>query len=200
MAAPVEAWSLARLPHPEVPLAFACDPEGALVAISLGADVDHLARQAARAGSRVQEAAASEASARGLAEAAEQLAAYLAGSRRAFALRLRPIGPEFSRRVWAVLLSIPFGVTWSYGQVAVALGTPGASRSVGRACGDNPLPLVIPCHRVVGADGSLTGFGGGLPCKRWLLGHEGALPAATDGATLPLFPGLASTTAPGGRA
>lgn len=105
--------------------------------------------------------------------AAEQLGEYLAGARRTVDLPLAPSGTAFQQSVWQVLREIPYGATWSYGQVAARLGLhPGASRAVGLANGANPLPVVVPCHRVVGADGSLTGFGGGLERKRFLLDLE----------------------------
>lgn len=83
-------------------------------------------------------------------------------------------GTAFQRKVWTALTTIPVGETWSYAQLAAAIGAPKAVRAVGLANGANPVPIVIPCHRVIGADGSLTGFGGGLARKRWLLRHEGA--------------------------
>jgi methylated-DNA-[protein]-cysteine S-methyltransferase len=83
-------------------------------------------------------------------------------------------GTEFQRKVWKALTTIPVGETWSYAQLAAAIGKPKAVRAVGLANGANPVPIVIPCHRVIGANGSLTGFGGGLERKRWLLRHEGA--------------------------
>lgn len=115
-----------------------------------------------------------------LAAAAEQIEEYFAGARRAFDLELAVEGTRFQRRVWRALRSIPFGELRSYGELAREIGRPGASRAVGAANGANPLPLVVPCHRVVGADGSLTGFGGGLETKRWLLEFEGATPAAAQ--------------------
>jgi methylated-DNA-[protein]-cysteine S-methyltransferase len=81
-------------------------------------------------------------------------------------------GTPFQREVWKTLRSIPAGTTWSYGQLAAKIGRAGASRAVGAANGANPIPIVVPCHRVIGADGSLTGFGGGLANKKWLLDHE----------------------------
>jgi len=102
----------------------------------------------------------------------EQLEAYFAGDRTDFDLPLRPHGTEFQRRVWAGLVAIPYGRTTSYGALATELGNPTASRAVGLANGRNPIAVIIPCHRVIGADGSLTGYGGGLDRKRWLLGHE----------------------------
>jgi methylated-DNA-[protein]-cysteine S-methyltransferase len=103
----------------------------------------------------------------------DQLAEYFAGERREFDLRLAPEGTPFERSVWEELRRIPFGETRSYGEIAGAIGRPGAARAVGRANGANPIPIVVPCHRVIGADGSLTGFGGGLEAKSRLLEIEG---------------------------
>jgi methylated-DNA-[protein]-cysteine S-methyltransferase len=110
-----------------------------------------------------------------LRRAEKQLAEYFSGKREMFDLPLAPTGTEFQMRVWNALAKIPFGQTRTYGQIAKALKKPLAARAVGAACGQNPLSIVIPCHRVVGATGSLTGFGGGLSMKEWLLKHEGAL-------------------------
>lgn len=112
-----------------------------------------------------------------LREPREQLLAYFRGERTTFDLPLHPVGTPFQVQVWRTLASIPFGATWSYGELAKRIGLPKAMRAVGAANGRNPLPIVLPCHRVIGADGSLTGFGGGLPLKRYLLEHEGALQA-----------------------
>lgn len=109
-----------------------------------------------------------------LERAGAQLDEYFAGARRDFDLPLAPRGTDFQRQVWSALRSIPFGATWSYAEVARRIGRPEAVRAVGAANGRNPIGIVIPCHRVVGSDGSLTGYGGGLPRKRWLLAHEGA--------------------------
>jgi len=106
------------------------------------------------------------------AEVARQMREYFAGERTVFDLTLAPRGTEFQLRVWAALLEIPAGQTWSYGQLAAHIGRPSASRAVGAANGNNPLVVVVPCHRVVGANGTLTGYGGGLSRKRWLLEHE----------------------------
>ncbi|GAB2609633.1 methylated-DNA--[protein]-cysteine S-methyltransferase [Novilysobacter erysipheiresistens] len=106
----------------------------------------------------------------------QQLEEYFAGDRAAFDLPLAPRGTAFQRDVWQMLASIPYGDTISYAQLATRGGKPSATRAVGAANGRNPLPIVLPCHRVIGADGSLTGFGGGLPTKRFLLQLEGALP------------------------
>jgi methylated-DNA-[protein]-cysteine S-methyltransferase len=110
-----------------------------------------------------------------LREARAQLAAYFAGRLRELDLPLAPRGGPFELRVWKALLEIPYGTTCSYSDIARRLGSPGASRAVGAANGRNPLPIVVPCHRVIGADGSLTGYGGGLETKRYLLRLEGAL-------------------------
>jgi methylated-DNA-[protein]-cysteine S-methyltransferase len=109
-------------------------------------------------------------------EAAAQLDAYFAGDLMEFDLRLDLDGTEFQRRCWLALATIPYGQTVSYGEQArrLDLGSE-AARAVGAANGQNPLPIVLPCHRVIGANGSLTGFGGGLHRKRFLLEHEGAL-------------------------
>lgn len=101
-----------------------------------------------------------------------QLDEYFAGDRRDFDLTLDPAGTAFQRRVWAALADIPYGETTSYGRVAATIGSPSASRAVGLANGQNPISIVVGCHRVVGANGALTGYGGGLDAKRWLLAHE----------------------------
>jgi methylated-DNA-[protein]-cysteine S-methyltransferase len=108
-----------------------------------------------------------------LARTAAQLAEYFAGERRAFDLPLDFRGTDFQKGVWAQLLTIPFGETRSYGELARALGNPTASRAVGAANGRNPISIIAPCHRVVGASGSLTGFAGGLETKAFLLKLEG---------------------------
>jgi methylated-DNA-[protein]-cysteine S-methyltransferase len=110
-----------------------------------------------------------------LAEAARQLDAYFAGRLEEFDLELAPEGTPFQREVWQELERIPYGTTISYGELAERIGKPSAVRAVGTANGANPLPIVIPCHRVIGADGSLTGYGGGLEKKEALLSLEGAL-------------------------
>lgn len=107
-----------------------------------------------------------------LAEPRRQLEEYFAGERTAFDLDLHPIGTPFQRAVWTELGRIPYGVTISYAELARRIGQPLAVRAVGAANGRNPLPIVLPCHRVIGSNGSLTGFGGGLPTKRFLLSME----------------------------
>jgi methylated-DNA-[protein]-cysteine S-methyltransferase len=114
-----------------------------------------------------------------LRRAAAQLGEYFAGARRTFDLPLAPRGTSFQLAVWRALAAIPYGATISYTELASRVGRPAAVRAVGAANGRNPLPIVLPCHRVIGADGSLTGFGGGLPAKRFLLELEGALPRAS---------------------
>jgi methylated-DNA-[protein]-cysteine S-methyltransferase len=104
--------------------------------------------------------------------AREQLRAYFAGELIDFDLPLAAKGSEFQRRVWQALRAIPFGVTVSYGEIARRISLPTASRAVGAANGRNPISIIVPCHRVIGANGTLTGYGGGLDRKRWLLGHE----------------------------
>ena len=108
-------------------------------------------------------------------DACEQLAEYFNGERVTFDVPLAPVGTEFQRDVWRTLQSIPFGETRSYQEIADALGKPNATRAVGAANGQNPISILIPCHRVVGSDGRLTGYAGGLSFKRGLLALEGSL-------------------------
>jgi methylated-DNA-[protein]-cysteine S-methyltransferase len=108
-----------------------------------------------------------------LAECARQLEEYFAGTRSDFALDLAAGGTEFERQVWGELVKIPFGKRCSYLEIAERLGNPGAVRAVGLANSRNPIAIIVPCHRVVGSDGSLTGYAGGLWRKQWLLEHEG---------------------------
>ena len=105
-------------------------------------------------------------------EVIDQLDAYFAGARPAFDVPLAPAGTPFQRDAWMALRDIPYGHTRSYAEQAAALGRPRAIRAVGAANGRNPIAIVVPCHRVVGSRGSLTGYGGGLDRKRWLLEHE----------------------------
>jgi methylated-DNA-[protein]-cysteine S-methyltransferase len=111
-----------------------------------------------------------------LPEAVRQLTEYFAGRRREFDLPLRFEGTPFQQRVWRELTAIPYGETWSYGELAKRINQPSASRAVGLANGRNPISILVPCHRVIGANGSLTGYGGGLERKRWLLAHESGTP------------------------
>jgi methylated-DNA-[protein]-cysteine S-methyltransferase len=114
--------------------------------------------------------------------AARQLGEYFAGTRRQFDLELAPRGSAFEQQVWALLTTIPYGETRSYGQLAAALGDPGAAQAVGNANGWNPISIIVPCHRVVGTSGGLTGYAGGLHRKRFLLSLEE--PPAADGGRL----------------
>jgi methylated-DNA-[protein]-cysteine S-methyltransferase len=107
--------------------------------------------------------------------ACAQLAAYFTGTLTTFHLPLSPTGTVFQCRVWDTLRRIPFGESTTYGELARRIGTPHAARAVGAANGRNPLPIIVPCHRVIGADGTLTGFGGGIERKHWLLEHERAV-------------------------
>ena len=109
----------------------------------------------------------------------DQLEAYFAGERTDFELDLNLVGSDFQRRVWQALLAIPYGETRSYGQIADQIGASGAARAVGLANGHNPIAIIVPCHRVIGASGSLTGYGGGLNRKRWLLDMERTRTSAT---------------------
>lgn len=117
-----------------------------------------------------------------MSHAIAQLEEYLAGSRREFELDIDPAGTEFQQRVWSALTTIPFGQTRTYGQIAAQIGSPGAARAVGLACGRNPIAIVVPCHRVVASGGSLGGYGGGLEWKKRLLGIESnAMPEVAEG-------------------
>ena len=121
---------------------------------------------------RFPDAVIGERSDEGFTDVVRQLGEYFAGERTAFDLPLRPVGSGFELAVWDQLTRIPYGETRSYGYVAQAVGAPGGAQAVGAATGRNPLAIVVPCHRVIGADGSLVGFGGGLPRKRFLLDLE----------------------------
>ena len=107
-----------------------------------------------------------------LKEAVSQIDEYFRGQRKDFSLKLHLQGTEFQKKVWRELLKIPYGRTASYGEVAAALGSPRAARAVGQANHHNPIAIVIPCHRIIGGDGRLVGYGGGLWRKEWLLAHE----------------------------
>ena len=120
-------------------------------------DADEVARDSAR-----------------VADVRREVTEYFAGTRQQFSVKLAPSGTPFQNKVWAALARIPFGETRSYGQLAAELGNPDASRAVGRANATNPICLIVPCHRVIGADGSLTGFAFGEELKRRLLDHESA--------------------------
>ena len=150
-------------------LALVADDAGRLRA--LGWTTDHArAELAARLGDGTELAAATDPG--GITRA---LGAYFDGELAALdAIAVEPGGTPFQAAVWGALRTIPCGSTWSYGELARRIGKPAAVRAVGLANGANPIAIVIPCHRVIGSDGSLTGYGGGLPRKRWLLAHERA--------------------------
>ena len=113
-------------------------------------------------------------------QAVEQLMAYFAGMRQAFDFRLNPVGTAFQQKVWQALLDVPYGTTISYLALSRQLGDEKAIRAVAAANGRNPLWIVVPCHRIIGSDGSLTGYAGGLWRKQWLLEHEGAFARSTQ--------------------
>ncbi|HEX7049748.1 MAG TPA: methylated-DNA--[protein]-cysteine S-methyltransferase [Longimicrobiales bacterium] len=160
-----------RIPTPIGEVAALVEDDGALVALPY-VDGGSAAQIARRAG--LPDVSLVWDSERG-APVAAQLDEYFRGERRAFDLPLRPRGTPFQQRVWRALLDIPYGATISYGALAARVGRPGSARAVGRANGTNPIPIIIPCHRVVGADGALTGYGGGIERKQRLLALEGAL-------------------------
>ena len=150
------------LPGAAMTVVVATDEEGAVIGLRFGAAADH----AAWLGPARPDPAATGA-------AAAQLRAYAAGETETFELPLRLAGSEFQLAVWSELLRIPYGATTTYGAVAEAIGRPGRARPVGTAVGSNPIGIVVPCHRVIGANGSLTGFAGGLDNKTALLVREG---------------------------
>lgn len=160
-----------RPARPELPRSYAIldSPIGPLTLVSRG---ELLCEVWFPEGSEPAEIAAAVEDHGPLEVALRQLEEYFRGERTTFDLELAPEGTPFQLRVWEQLLAIPFGETRSYGEIAQAIGQPEAARGVGAANGSNPIPIVIPCHRVIGASGALTGFGGGLDTKRWLLDHE----------------------------
>ena len=119
------------------------------------------------------------------AAAVAQVAEYFAGERDVFELDLAPRGTAFQRSVWQALRDIPAGETLTYGELARELGRPGASRAVGAATGRNPISIIVPCHRLVGASGAMTGYAGGIERKRWLLDHERGLAGSGSGQDRP---------------
>jgi methylated-DNA-[protein]-cysteine S-methyltransferase len=165
-----ESLILESLATPFGPILVAADAEGRLCAVEFWNDEAEM-----RALLRRHFGAAPAAFGQVPASIRAAFERYFAGDRTALkAVPWRTGGTEFQRKVWTALTTIPVGETWSYAQLAGAIGKPTAVRAVGLANGANPIPIVVPCHRVIGANGSLTGFGGGLDRKRWLLRHEGA--------------------------
>ncbi|HUZ13243.1 MAG TPA: methylated-DNA--[protein]-cysteine S-methyltransferase [Caulobacteraceae bacterium] len=165
-----ERLILDALETPIGPILIATDEEGRLRAVDFFADEDGLRRLLAR-----QYGPVAADTGQAPAPVRRAFEDYFAGDIRALErVPVATVGTAFQRKVWVALQAIPAGETRSYGQLAREIGAPKAMRAVGLANGQNPVALAIPCHRVIGADGSLTGFGGGLPRKRWLLRHEGA--------------------------
>lgn len=145
-------------------------PIGPLLLVSDGAGLVEIGLP--RAGAAPAAPADAKASKSKLHAAARELGEYFAGTRRQFDVPLHPSGTPFQLEVWGALLSIPYGETVSYADIARRIKRPRAVRAVGAANGANPLSIIVPCHRVIGSHGDLVGYGGGLPAKRWLLAHE----------------------------
>ena len=162
----IETTRFALLESPVGELLALGDPDGRLTGLHFDEDPRSIGRPA----EWVRDDAA-------FAELRRQLDAYFAGELRRFELALRPSGSPFQLSVWSAQREIPYGQTASYGEIAAAVGQPGAARAVGGANNRNPIAIVIPCHRVIGASGSLTGYGGGLPRKRRLLALEAGTPS-----------------------
>ena len=157
-------------------------PLGTLFATAVGGALTGLYYEGGRHAPEISRAWVEDCTAAPLAECARQVAEYLEGKRRAFDLPLAPEGSEFQRRVWIEIARIPYGETLSYAQLARCAGAPGAARAAGAATGRNPLSIIVPCHRVVGTDGSLTGYAGGIERKTQLLEIEGAPPSIESAA------------------
>jgi methylated-DNA-[protein]-cysteine S-methyltransferase len=151
-------------------------PLGTLIATAVGGALTGLYYEHGRHAPAVDPAWKGDPASVPLGECARQVGEYLEGVRRQFELPLAPQGSEFQRRVWIEIARIPFGETLTYAELAARAGAPGAARAAGAATGRNPLSIIVPCHRVVGSDGSLTGYAGGLERKTRLLELEGALP------------------------
>jgi methylated-DNA-[protein]-cysteine S-methyltransferase len=147
-------------------------PVGRIVLVSDGTALTALLFDDGRAAGPSARRAGAHAVAAPLAQARRELAEYFAGRRKTFSVPLAPGGTPFQRRVWEELRRIPYGATASYREIARAVGSPGAVRAVGAACARNPIAIVVPCHRVIGSDGSLTGYAAGLARKRTLLALE----------------------------
>ena len=167
-----EGFTLDRLASPVGEVLLVIDAEGAVRAFDFA---DYEARMLKLLARHYGEVTLTEGRAPDAVQAA--VAAYFGGDATALdGLTVKTGGTDFQRSVWAALRTIPAGETWSYGQLASAIGKPSAVRAVGLANGANPVGVIVPCHRVVGANGTLTGYAGGLERKRWLLAHEGAAP------------------------
>ncbi|MEP7069719.1 MAG: methylated-DNA--[protein]-cysteine S-methyltransferase [Usitatibacter sp.] len=157
-------------------------PLGTLFATAVGGALTGLYYEGGRHAPEISRAWVEDCAAAPLADGARQIAEYLEGKRRAFELPLAPEGSEFQRRVWIEIARIPYGETVSYAQLARRAGAPGAARATGAATGRNPLSIIVPCHRVVGTDGSLTGYAGGIGRKTRLLEIESVLPSIESAA------------------
>lgn len=169
-AEPVAVLTLERIDTPLGQVLLVTDAAGAVRALDF---FDHEARMMRLLARHHRTAALVEGRVAGVVRSA--VLAYFDGDMAALdSLKVRTGGTEFQRTVWAALRTIPVGETCSYGQLAAAIGRPKAVRAAGLANGQNPVALIVPCHRVIGANGSLTGYAGGLERKRWLLAHEGA--------------------------
>ena len=180
-AKPPETFGLDRLQTPIGPALLVTDAEGALLALEWE-DYEPRLRQLLR----LQHGAAVLKEARAPDDTRAALTGYFDGDLdRLGMIRWRVAGTPFQRKVWTALRTIPAGTTTNYGALAARLDVPKAVRAVGHANGSNPISIVVPCHRVIGANGSLTGYGGGLERKRWLLQHEGVAlkPASRRGLT-----------------
>ena len=165
------AFRLARVPSPVGTMLIATDDQDRLRAL----DWEDYAERMDRLLQRHYGDAAVLKSGSGAHPVTDRIAAYLSGDIAAIdGIPTETTGTAFQRRVWAALREIPAGQTWSYGHLAKRVGEPGAARAVGLANGSNPISVVVPCHRVIGASGALTGYAGGIERKRWLLKHEGA--------------------------
>ncbi len=152
-------------------------PIGQITLTSVGVSLAGLYMESHKGMPTVDESWVRDDSVKPFALVREELAAYFDGKLERFTIPLKPIGTEFQLKVWNELVNIPFGQTISYGELARRVGNPKASRAVGLANGQNPISIIVPCHRVIGVNGKLTGYGGGLPRKEFLLQHEGAAPA-----------------------
>jgi methylated-DNA-[protein]-cysteine S-methyltransferase len=165
-------FQLARVPSPMGPMLVVTDDQGCLRALDWESHAERMQRLLDRhyghGAVRLVDSPADGV-------VAEKLRAYFAGDVTALdGIPTETAGTPFQREIWEALRAIPAGETWTYGRLAAHIGRPEAVRAVGLANGANPINVVVPCHRVIGADGSLTGYGGGLDRKKWLLGHEGA--------------------------
>lgn len=186
VAAPQPPLTAGRFPSPLGPVVAVVDQTGALVYL----DFDDNTGPTPSPGAETWQEHPLIWDHRAVGAVAEQVADYFAGRRRSFALSLAPIGNDFYRAVWRELVAIPYGTTISYGELARRVGRPGAARAVGRANGSNPISIIVPCHRVIGSDGRLTGYSGGIERKAALLALERATtPAGQASLPLDIVPG-----------